>query len=178
MKKTLVVSIFLALGSIAQATIITAICNPNPLVVLGQSGGGNEVCSFSNIPNGSTINTVTAEYVFDFQFNNFDPGTKTVDFSFTGPGTYSFASTATLANRPLDSGIMNVASADFSLFTGASFSVVDSFTGASTAITGGTFSKNFTLDYTAASNNSSTPEPQTYAMMGVGLSLMALARRK
>ena len=176
MKKTFVVSLFLALGSIAQATNITAICNPNPLSVLGQSGGGNEVCSFSNIPNGSVVNTVTAEYIFDFQFNNFNPGIKTVDFTFSAPGTYSFSGTATLANRPLDSGIINVASADFGLFTGPSFNIVDSYTGASSAITGGTFSKNFTLDYTAASGN--TPEPLSYAMMGVGLGLIALGRRK
>ena len=175
MKKTLAATLFLALGSVAHATVITATCTPNPNAILGQSGGGNETCSFSGIPGGATINNITYEYIFDFQFASFNPGTKTVAFSFTGPSNASFSGTATTANRPVDSGVLNVTAGTFALFTGASFAVADTYTGASSAITGGTFSKNFTLDYTAAST---TPEPMTYAMMGLGLSLLALARRK
>ena len=175
MKKIFLVTLFLALASVAQAVVITATCNPNPNAILGQNGGSTETCSFSGIPGGAIINSITYEYIFDFQFASFNTGTKTVAFSFTGPSNASFSGTATTGNRPVDSGVQNVTAGTFGLFTGASFSVADAYTGASTAITGGTFSKNFTLTYTPSTV---TPEPITYAMMGLGLSLLAIARRK
>lgn len=165
----------LSLSAVGSAVTISATCTPNPAPYLGQNGGGNEVCAFA-LPGGATVNSITAQYIFDFQFNGFNPGAKAASFSFDAPGTSAdFSGTATdPGGRPVTSSVLNIAAGEWSLYTGANFTVVDAYTGASSAVTGGTFSKMFTLDYT----DTTVPEPSAYAMIGLGLGALALLRRK
>jgi hypothetical protein len=172
MKKILGALCLVALGATsAQAAVITAVCVPEPATYPGSSGGGTEVCSFAGVPAGETITGITAQYAFDFQFDPFEVGQE-VDFSFDAPGTSAdFGGTATQGNRPVESGVLNIAPGEWALFTSGSFNVIDAFTGTAD-VTGGTFNKRFQL------TTESVPEPATLGLMGFALAGAAAFRRR
>ena len=173
MKKILGALFLVALGATsAQAAVIEATCLPEPAFYPGQSGGGDEICSFAAVPAGETITSITAEYIFDFEFDGFAEPPFEADFSFNAPGTSAdFGTLATDGNRPVESGVLNIDSSEWALFTSGNFTVVDAFSG-SDAVTGATFNKRFTLTTEAV------PEPATLGLMGFGLAAAAALRRR
>ena len=174
MKKILGALFVVALAATsAQAATIDATCLPAPAFYPGQSGGGDEICNFAAVPAGNTITSITAQLTFDFTFDPFGVA-PSADFSFESPGASAdFAGTAVEANRPVSSGVLNIASGEWALFTGASFTVTDAFTGNS-SITGGTFNKTFKLTY----ETETAPEPATLGLLGLGMAAAAAVRRR
>ncbi len=177
MKKVLILLAMALCGTtLASAAVINVTCNPNPAAYLGQSGGGVESCLASQIPGGEVVVGATIQYVFDFQFDEFNNGTKSVDFSFDNSvgAAYDWAIVgATDATTPMLSPLFNVAPGDFAAIV-AGFSVTDSYTGASTAITGATFSKNIVI----TTRDPTIPEPSTWGLLGLGLAFLGLRRRR
>lgn len=171
MKKLLLAG-FAALAlvpSAGYATTISASCSPNPGIYLtagNLSQSHDESCSFAGLPSGATITSITATYTGDFTIST-AAGTKSVTIGFDAPGSSGdwLAQLVNLGNCPLSSGPIAISSGEFGLFTGAGFTVTDTFTAASSAVTAVTFDKTFDLTYDV----NRVPEPATLGLIGVGL---------
>lgn len=174
MKKLLLFGLALA-ASTASAATITMSCSVFSQTT--QSGSGTETCpGFSPLPNGVTaaqITSITVTTAFDITFNQFG-GAGSATYNFALPGAVNISGTASTAGARPDVKTTT-------LCTGAScasnpymnsFSITDTWTG-SGSVTGATFSKQFSLDYTDP-----VPEPATVGLVGMMLVGIGLIRRR
>jgi len=184
MKKFLVASALVALGSVAQAATVLAVCVPAPANYQGQSGGGDESCTVA-IPDGATVTSVTVVGAVDIVYDPFTSG-GSADWTFNLSGTAfdlsgthlqaggtTFDSSGALACPAADA----VACAD--ILDGA-FIVTDAYVGTA-GVTGASFNKQITIAYDPYVDPGPTPEvpePSTYAMMAAGLVGFYMVRRK
>lgn len=173
MKKIFVASVFLGLASMAQAATIVSACIPAPATYIGVSGGGTENCTIGTAPGGSTINSVTYAATFDGVYDGFLTG-GSITYTLTGPGGQVLGSSVVQGGPQSNVSAACNAACLADIADGA-FTVIDAFTGNGAAVTGATFNKRVTIDYTP---QGTVPEPSTYAMMAVGLVGFYMVRRK
>jgi hypothetical protein len=175
MKKFLTALLFTGLASVGQAAVINLTCVPNPIIIAGTSGAGEEVCDTSPLV-GGTINSIFVTLNYDFLTAG-DPTGASTTFLFNLPGTsvdFGAGLVIDLGNRPATNGGVFVDAGEFGLWTaGASVSIFDSFVG-NTPVSGASFSKIITVDYESA-----IPEPASVALLGLGLlTIGGLSRRR
>lgn len=187
MKKFLVMSFAtLAMSVVGSATVVSCVINQD---ITGSEAGAVVVCggvtagTVAGSGAGSFISAITLQVKGTFN-----------DASFTYSGSTNFAFTeqsaqlaiATISgNAPTagtgDTGSTGVLSAsqgglNLASLAGFNVNVIE------TLLAGGRFPTNSTVtvqyDYTVTTPTSGVPEPSTYAMIGLGLSALAFARRR
>ncbi len=194
MKKLLLVSLAtLALSLTSSAATITWNCATTGAVqgLSGQSGSNTVTTACTTIdlaaPLGSIFTNVTMNFVLDFTFNNFDPGAKSTTWAVNALGTNLDVAGFVVDNsgganqRPHAGSTSTSNAADLALYSALGTGPINfaagtiSYTGASTAVTGGTADMQIILTYT-----SSVPEPSTFALLGsalVGIGMIAHRKR-
>ena len=172
MKNLFVASLFLGLGSMAHAAVITANCTPAPLTINGQSGNGTENCTvaYSNV----TVTSITFQSFVSLLESPKNPGPFTGTYILQGPGTMNSSGTASTAGVVTQTTTACDTTCLNQLATGA-FSIADSYVG-NPGVVAASFDKTITITYTQ--NTAGTPEPASFGLIGVGLMSLCLFRRK
>jgi hypothetical protein len=178
MKKILALATFAAAMSLTSASAATIIssCVPAPQTLVGVSNSGTENCTIGALPGGATVNSITLQTTFDGVYDGFLTG-GSISYTFNGPGTLDTAGTV-IQGGPQDNKSTSACDAACSaaVLSGA-FTVIDSYTGNGAAVTGATFNKRVTIDYTI--QQTGVPEPSTFMMLGTALTALgAIARRR
>ncbi len=170
-------SVLLVVGSatMAQATVIVAVCTPAPAVYSGQSGSGIESCVASYGGSNITINSVTMQTGVRVLVDPFLTATLTAAYSMTSSvGGLATSGTANNVANDLQSvSCPDQACNDAFLF--GSWIVTDNYTGVA-GVAGASFNKRFTIDYTAGAITN--PEPSSFGLLAAGLIGLGLKRRQ
>ena len=189
MKKFLVMSFAtLAMSVVGSATVVSCVVNQD---VTGSEGGATVVCggvtagTVAGSGAGSFISSITLSVKGTFNDSATTPVYNgSVSFAFTEQSA-QFAVATISGNAPTvgsgdvgSTGTLTGSSGALSLASLAGFNVGV----IETLLTGGRFPTNSTVtvsyDYTVTTPGSGVPEPSTYAMIGLGLSALAFARRR
>lgn len=182
MKKT-----FLALGILvsaltASAATITNNCNLFPVTFMNGTGGPTAVTcpGYTPLNPGDVLTGVSVTYSADYQFGSNGTNTLAVTFTPSGPNNNYTPLTVTLnPSGSISSGAVPTSTSAFTgpinnaLFTpGFNVNISSSVVAGSVATSSGAALVNYTF------TTATVPEPATYALMGSGLGLLALIRRR
>ena len=173
MKNMFVASLLLGLSTMAQAAVINATCAPAPLVISGRTGSGTENCTV-NYQASVTVSAVTLNTAVSLLEDPFLQGPFTGTYIMQGPGTLATSGTATTAGPTANTSSACNAACIASVQSGT-FSIADSFTG-NAGVVGASFNKQVIITYTV--NQSNTPEPASFGLIGAGLIGLCFLRRK
>ena len=169
-------TLFVSTTSVAHASVISIPCTEN--VYSGQSNSGqSSACGAFAAPVGTEITALSYRFSIDFQFNEQNGGSVSLTAALNGNGAADVSGVMlNPLNRPVVGNVI-VAPADWAAFLSGG-SIATSYVGASSAVTGATFSATVNFTYEIIPIQGDVPESSTLLLTGGTLIFAMLVKRR